>query len=124
MSPWLWLAVAGAGAVGAPLRYVIDVSVSRKSGARFPYGTMVVNLTGALVLGLLTGLVAYHALPSIPKLILGVGLCGAYTTFSTFELETVVLATEGERLSAAANVVASVTLGCIAAGVGIAVASV
>ena len=123
MSPWLWMAVAAAGAVGAPLRYVIDGAVGRRSGARFPYGTMVVNMTGAFVLGLITGLVAYHALPGTPKLILGVGLCGAYTTFSTFELETVLLATEGERLGAMVNAAASLACGCLFAGAGLALAS-
>ena len=67
-------------------------------------GTLVVNLSGCFVLGLLTGLAIYDGLPGTPKLVLGTGLVGAYTTFSTFSFETVALLEEGQARAAARNV--------------------
>ena len=96
MSAWLWVAVAVAGAIGAPLRYVIDGLVSVRVRNTFPFGTFVVNVSGSFVLGLITGLVLYHAFPANGRLIIGVGLIGAYTTFSTFTFEAASLIERGE----------------------------
>ena len=113
-----WLLVVAAGAVGAPLRYVVDTLVSDRSGGTFPVGTLVVNLTGSFALGVLTGLVLYHGVGQAPRLVAGTGLLGAYTTFSTFSLETVSLAESGEIGLALRNVAASVFAGTLAAAAG------
>lgn len=114
--------VIGAGAIGAPARYLVDAWIGDRAVSAFPWGTLAVNVSGSLVLGLLTGLALYHALPQAPKVILGTGFCGAYTTFSAFSFETVRLMEEGALTEAAANVAASLvacTLGA-AAGMGLA----
>jgi CrcB protein len=123
MSWWQWLLVALAGAVGAPLRYVVDTLVSDRVDGTFPFGTLVVNVSGSFVLGGLSGLAIYHGLPGTPKLIVGAGLVGAYTTFSTFGFETVALFEAGEVGLAARNVVLSALVGAAAAGVGLALAA-
>lgn len=124
MSPWIWLAVAGAGAAGSVLRYAADAAVSTRSFTTFPVGTLGINLSGSLLLGLITGLSLYHAFPATPRIVIGSGFCGAYTTFSTFAFETVALAREGERLGAALNVAGNLVGCCAAAGIGLALAAV
>ncbi len=120
---WLtWVAVGLAAAVGAPLRYLVDRAVTQRSKGSFPLGTFVVNLTGSLALGFITGLVLFHAFPATPKVILGGGFCGAYTTFSTYSFESVALAQEGKRTTAAMNVGLSVVGGCLVAAAGMALA--
>lgn len=123
MSPGTWLGVAAVGAAGSVLRYLLDTAIAARSFRPFPFGTLTINLTGSLILGVVTGLGLYHAFPATPKLLLGAGLCGAYTTFSTFSFETVQLAREGERRNAAANVVANTVGGCLAAAAGLALAA-
>ncbi|GGS55779.1 fluoride efflux transporter CrcB [Streptomyces violaceus] len=111
-----WLLVIGGAMVGAPLRYLTDRAVQARHGSGFPWGTFTVNVTGCLVLGLLTG-AASHL-----QLLLGTGLCGALTTYSTFSYETLRLAETGARLQAAVNVAASVAAGLGAAFAGAALA--
>lgn len=123
MSLWVWFAVAGAGALGAPARTAVEAAITRGRREAFPTGTLVVNLTGSLVFGLLTGLALYHAFPATPKLVLGTGLCGAYTTFSTFTFETMVLGRRGRRPAALAYLGVSVVGGCAAAALGLALAA-
>src|SRR4051812_28663878 len=84
VSPATWVAFVAAGALGAPTRFLVGAAVSARTRSGFPWGTLVVNATGSLALGVLTGLALYHAFPAAPKLVLGTGFCGAYTTFSTF----------------------------------------
>ncbi|WP_405686480.1 fluoride efflux transporter CrcB [Streptomyces sp. NBC_00057] len=114
-----WLLVIGGAAVGAPLRYLTDRAVQSRHDTVFPWGTFAVNVTGSLILGLLTGAVAAGAASSHLQLLLGTGLCGALTTYSTFSYETLRLAEDGAKFYAAANVVASVVagLGAVFAGV-------
>jgi fluoride exporter len=119
---WEWTLVGLAGAVGAPLRYVVDVLVSERSAGAFPLGTMVVNISGAFVLGLITGLAMYHGLPKSSGEILGTGFIGAYTTFSTFSLETMQLLEDGELQQALTNVAVSLVAGGLAAAAGLALA--
>lgn len=119
MSPWIWFALAAVGAAGSVLRYLVDSGIGSRTAGTFPFGTLTVNLTGSFVFGFVTGLGLYHAFPATPRLLLGAGVCGAYTTFSTFELESVLLAREGERIEAAANVGANLVLGCLAAAAGL-----
>lgn len=105
------LVVLGA-AVGAPLRYLTDQVLRRRVGDRFPWGTFAVNVVGSGILGALTGTsTAVHAL-------LGIGFCGALTTYSTFGYETVRLIEDRAYLRAFTNVAASVVVGVGAAALG------
>jgi CrcB protein len=111
------------GAVGAPARYLVDGFVQNRSRGVFPWGTFVINVSGSLILGFLTGLTMYHGLGALPKVAIGTGFCGAYTTFSTFSYETLRLLEEGAVLAASLNAAASVMVGLAAAAVGLALAA-
>ncbi|MGQ4619591.1 fluoride efflux transporter CrcB [Nocardia sp. R7R-8] len=100
------------GAIGAPLRYLIDRVVQDRRDSLFPWGTFLVNLIGCLVLGALSG--AGTALSSPLFVLLGTGFCGALTTYSTFSYETARLAERGAYFYAATNVIVSVCAGLIA----------
>ncbi|MFF3540742.1 fluoride efflux transporter CrcB [Streptomyces platensis] len=113
-----WLLVVAGAAVGAPLRYLTDRYVQSRHDTVFPWGTFTVNVAGSLILGLLTGAVAAGAASSHAQLLLGTGLCGGLTTYSTFSYETLRLAADGARGYAAANAVASVAAGLAAAFAG------
>lgn len=117
-----WLLVVVGAMVGAPLRYLTDRAVQSRHDAVFPWGTLAVNITGCLILGLLTGAAAASAAGSPLQLLLGTGLCGALTTYSTFSYETLRLAETGAGFYAAANVVASVLAGLGAAFAGVSLA--
>ncbi|KOV64236.1 chromosome condensation protein CrcB [Streptomyces sp. MMG1121] len=112
------MVIAGA-LVGAPLRYLADRSVQARHDSVFPWGTLVVNVVGCLVLGLLTGAAAAGAAGPHLQLLLGTGLCGALTTYSTFSYETLRLTEAGSGLYAAVNVVTSVAAGLAAAFAGV-----
>ncbi|WP_329026947.1 MULTISPECIES: fluoride efflux transporter CrcB [unclassified Streptomyces] len=114
-----WLLVIAGAAVGAPLRYLTDRAVQSRHDSVFPWGTFTVNMAGCLILGTLTGATAAGAASSHLQLLLGTGLCGALTTYSTFSYETLRLAEDGARFYAAANVVASVVMGLGAAFAGV-----
>jgi CrcB protein len=114
------LVVLGAAA-GAPLRYLTDRFVQVRHDSVFPWGTCVVNITGCALLGGLSG--AGSALPGGLWALLGTGLCGALTTYSTFGYETVRLFHRRARFLAAANVAISVVAGIGAAVLGFAVTS-
>jgi CrcB protein len=116
----VWLAFLTAAAIGAPARYLIDGLVQDRTDGAFPWGTFVVNVSGCLVLGVLTGLGLYHGLDAATRTVLGTGGIGAYTTFSTFTFETVRLAEEGAINEALRNVAASFLVGLSAASVGLA----
>lgn len=117
-----WLLVVAGAAVGAPLRYLTDRYVQSRHDTVFPWGTFTVNVAGSLILGLLTGAVTAGAVSSHAQLLLGTGLCGGLTTYSTFSYETLRLAADGARGYAAANAVASVAAGLAAAFAGVAAA--
>ncbi|HEY8525012.1 MAG TPA: fluoride efflux transporter CrcB [Acidimicrobiales bacterium] len=123
MSPLGWLAFVAAGAVGAPVRYLVDGAISDRTHRAFPWGTFVVNATGSLVLGFVTGLALYHGLPDAPKTVLGTGFCGAYTTFSTHTFETVRLAQDGARARAIGNALGTLAAGTGAAALGLGLAA-
>ncbi|MFD6889323.1 fluoride efflux transporter FluC [Streptomyces sp. 5.8] len=106
-----WLIVMVGAAVGAPLRYLTDRAVQARHDSVFPWGTFVANAAASLVLGALTGAVLDGAASSRLNLLLGTGLCGALSTYSTFSYETLRLAERGWKFLAAANVVASVLVG-------------
>lgn len=111
-----------AAGVGAPLRYLVDQAVQHRRDGSFPAGTFTINITGSLLLGLLTGLAAHHGLPAVVLTVLGSGLLGAYTTFSTFTYETIRLLEDGAVGEAALNVAASLGVGMLAAGAGLGIA--
>lgn len=117
-----WLLVIAGGMAGAPLRYLTDRAVQARHDSVFPWGTFMVNVVGCLVLGLLTGAAAEGAASQRVQLLLGTGLCGALTTYSTFSYETLRLTEEGARLFAVANVVLSLAAGVGAAFAGAALA--
>jgi CrcB protein len=114
VSVWLWLAVAALGGAGALARFVLDAAISGRFGRDFPLGTLAINLSGALVLGFLTGVGAVGEL----ALLAGTALIGSYTTFSTWMLESYRLAEDAEPWPAVGNAVISLLLGFGAALIG------
>lgn len=86
-----WMAVAVGGEVGAASRYVVDFVVSERSSGVFPWGTWTINMTGALLLGLLAGTAAGQGDPQVWRVAATSGFCGAFTTFSTLMYETLQL---------------------------------
>jgi len=118
------LAVSAASALGAPVRYLLDRAIAARRASALPLGTMVINITGAFLLGLLTGLAAHHGMPKPVLVVLGTGFCGAYTTFSTFSYETMRLVEDGSIAEAGANVAVSLVAGMGAAALGLGLALV
>jgi fluoride exporter len=108
------MVVLGA-AVGAPIRFLVDLAFKRRFGQDFPWGTLVVNAAGSLVLGALMAL----PLSAEAMALLGTGLCGALTTYSTFAYETVQLARTRPRSRALLYVLASLSLGLGSAWLGL-----
>jgi CrcB protein len=118
---FLWVAIAGA--MGAPARFLLDAWVQHRTDRIFPWGTFVINTSGSLILGFVTGLVLYHGLPNTPRLLIGTGFCGAYTTFSTFTLESVRLAEDRAVPAAFGNVLGSMVAGLLGAALGLVLAA-
>jgi fluoride exporter len=116
------VAVGLAAGLGALLRYLVDQVVHRRTRGDFPFGTVVVNISGSFVLGLTTGLAAHHGLPHAATVVIGAGFAGGYTTLSTWAWETVTLAESGELLEASGNVVGSFAAGLTAAAAGLGLA--
>jgi CrcB protein len=110
----LWLGVGVLGGVAAIARFLVDGAVASRAGGVFPAGTLAVNLSGALLLGLVTGL----ALTGDALLLAGTAVLGSYTTFSTWLFETHRLAEDDQRLATVANVVGSLLLGLAATAAG------
>lgn len=113
------LLVAVGAAVGAPLRYLLDRAVQARHDSVFPWGTLSVNVLGSLVLGVLVGVPVVGPLSAL----LGVGFCGALTTYSTFSYETLRLLRNRTYTLATLNVVVSLVAGLGAAYLGIIVAA-
>jgi CrcB protein len=109
-----WAGVMLIGGVGSVLRFLVDRTVTRRLARPFPFGTLTVNISGAALLGFLGGL----ALSREAALLAGTAFVGAYTTFSTWMLETQRLGEERRIWAAAANLVVSVVLGIAAAFLG------
>jgi fluoride exporter len=111
---FVWAAVIVIGGAGSLVRFVVDGAVATRVGRDFPVGTIVINLSGAFVLGLLAAL----SLSGDESLLAGTAAVGSYTTFSTWMLETERLTEEREYRNAIANVVLSLVLGVAAAAIG------
>lgn len=108
------------GAGGALLRYLVDLRMRRGGGSAFPWGTLVVNVLGSALLGLLTAwLLAAGTGGARVFALAGIGLCGSLTTFSTLGYDTVSLLTERRRRIAVANVAVTVLAGFAAASAGL-----
>ena len=114
------LAIAAGGALGALLRYWTVVAVHSRFGANFPYGTLAVNVLGSLLMGFLYIwlLERFAAGPALRGFLL-IGLLGAFTTFSSFSIETLNLIEAGHTVRALLNVLLSVSVCIVAAGVGV-----
>ncbi len=108
-----------AGAVGAPARFVLERTVSARFPRAFPWGTLLVNLSGSLALGLLVGAALDGGVSDGARTVLGTGFLGSYTTFSTYAYEVVKRAEDGHRRAAVAYAFASVVAGSLAAWVGL-----
>jgi CrcB protein len=114
MSAAAWIGVAVLGSIGSLARFLLDGAVSARSSLSFPLGTLLVNASGAFVLGLLTGL----ALSGEALTLAGSATIGSYTTFSTWMLETHRLGEDGQLIAGALNVLLSVLVGLGAALLG------
>ncbi len=110
----IWLGVMIVGGLGSVARFVVDRAVARRIGRPFPFGTLTVNVTGAALLGFLGNL----ALPKDVALLAGTAFVGAYTTFSTWMLETQRLSEERQMSAAFVNIALSVALGLAAVVLG------
>ena len=113
-----------AGALGAVLRFLVDRTVQGRSPWDFPAGILVVNVSGCLVLGTLTGAALHHDLAAGWLVVLGTGLIGAYTTFSTFTYDTVRLLGSDSPGEGLVNILVSVGAGLAAAAAGLALGGV
>ena len=122
LTPYLLVGVGGF--LGANARYVLAQAIGTAVATRFPLGTFVVNITGSFLLGLLGAIVAAKLTPGSEsvRLALGVGFLGAYTTFSTFELETHALVEDGSWVLATSNMALSLAVGFVAVRLGVVLA--
>jgi CrcB protein len=96
-----------AGASGALARFLLDALIKRRWTSTFPWATVIINVTGSLLLGVLAGLVLFHGQSSTWQTVIGTGFCGGYTTFSTASFETVRLVQQDRRMQALANAAGS-----------------
>jgi fluoride exporter len=123
MLAYLWIALGGA--LGTTARYWLSGVVARSFGETFPWGTLIINVTGSFVIGffgVLTGPDGRWFVGSTARQFVMIGMCGGYTTFSSFSLQTLNLANDGEWFGAAANIGLSVALCLIAVWIGVALA--
>lgn len=117
MTPLLFLLTALAGGAGAALRLFLDGAARERWGTFLPFGTLAINIGGSFVLGLLAGL-AQHLIPPAWLLVLGTGLMGGFTTFSTASVETVRLLTARRFAAAAITGLGMLAAALLAAWVG------
>ena len=119
MASYLWIAIGSA--LGGVARYWFSGVVARLIGETFPWGTLFINVIGSFIIGFfatLTGPDGRILVPSVARQFVMIGLCGGFTTFSSFSLQTLNLATDGEYLYAGLNIVLSVVLCLLAVWLG------
>ena len=125
MLTYLWVALGGA--LGTTARYWLSTVVARAFGETFPWGTLIINVTGSLVIGFFAALSGpdgrVFASSTVRQFVM-IGICGGYTTFSSFSLQTLNLVNDGEWFRAGANIVLSVLLCLIAVWGGVILANV
>jgi CrcB protein len=119
MTPLIFALMALAGGLGAVGRLVLDGVVRSRTSGAVPWGTVLINLTGSFLLGLLTGMVGGHALPEAWLPILGTGFLGGYTTFSTASFETVRLLQQRRWTAGVVNGLGVLVTATAAAGLGL-----
>lgn len=112
-----------AGGVGAATRLLVDGTVRTRIPAAGPLGTLIVNVTGSLALGIVLGVVEFHGVPNLVAAVAGSGFLGAYTTFSTASFETVRLMQERSRRTAARYAASTLVAALAAAALGQALAA-
>jgi fluoride exporter len=118
------IAVLIGGAIGSLVRLLVGAAIQQRYGLAFPVGTLVINVTGSLLLGFLMRFALdTTAITPIIRALITTGFCGGYTTFSTFSYETVDLMREGFYARAGVYVLSSVTLGLVGTFVGFAAAN-
>jgi CrcB protein len=110
--------IALGGAMGAIARYQLAAMIQARVPVGFPWGTFIVNITGCLVMGVVTTVLTDRLVHPNWRFLIPIGFIGAYTTFSTFELETFRAVTDGAWLVGGLNVVGSVVAGYIALWLG------
>jgi CrcB protein len=110
-----------AGATGAVTRFLLDSSIKRRWESPFPWATVIINVTGSLLLGILAGLVLFGGQPTAWQTVVGTGFCGGYTTFSTASFETVRLVQQHRPGLALFNAVGSLVLSVAACAAGLAI---
>lgn len=114
----LAIVVGLAAGLGTVARYVADQVIQHQHDSVFPFGTFAVNVSGSLLLGLVTGLAVHHGLPAGPTVVLSAGFCSGFTTWSTYAYESLALAEAGALLEALGNILGSLTTGLVAAAAG------
>ena len=117
----VWISLAGGA--GALARFVVDGAFRSRWAAAFPWATVVINVSGSFVLGVLTGLVLFRHDPDTLRLVLGTGFCGGYTTFGTASVEAVRLAQRGALAAAAGYALGTLVLAVGAGALGLLVVS-
>ena len=110
-----------AGGAGALTRFVVDGLIRTHLGRQFPWGTMFINVSGSLLLGILVGLALRHHELSDVRVVIGTGFCGGYTTFSTMSFETVRLIERHQYGKALFNTLGTLGAALVGAGIGIAI---
>ena len=119
MTPLLFLAIAAAGGVGAVCRFVLDGLLTSLSEADFPWPTVLINITGSLLLGLITGLTVSGLLPEAWRLVLGTGFLGGYTTFSAASVDTARLLQQQRWAAGIVHGLGTLVIAVGAAGLGL-----
>ncbi len=114
------LCIGLGGFLGANARYFLSLWCASQFGPTFPYGTLIINVSGSFVLGVILGMVEVRTVAPLFRLAAGVGFLGAYTTFSTYTVETIRLVETGSFLLAFLNAAGSVATGLVAAIAGLA----
>lgn len=119
MLSYVWVSLGGA--IGTAARFWLSGAIAERFGYTFPLGTLLVNVSGSFVIGALAAMAdpagRWSVAPSAREFLM-IGVCGGYTTFSSFSLQTLTLAQNGEWLHAAANVIGSITLCLLAVWLG------
>lgn len=119
MTPLIFLLLALAGGVGAAVRFVIDGFIRAHLKTAFSWSTTIINVSGSLVLGFLTGLTLVRVLPTDLSIVIGTGFLGGYTTFSTASYETVQLIKQGRYMASFVSGIVMLVLSVAAAALGL-----
>lgn len=119
MTPLLFLGIAVAGGLGAACRLFVDGLIRSRSRGAMPWGTVIINLTGSFLLGLITGFTTDQLLPEALHLIVGAGFLGGYTTFSTASFESIRLLQERKWVAGGINGLGVLVGATAAAGLGL-----